>query len=499
MTRAANMILALAEEDQAAKKKPANMNEIGNRSNDLDVTSDGRLEENEEISLDTYRKMRQDPQVKACLLVLKLPLIQTDFDLHADSDEGKKLGSWARARLYDMDDSMQYYLREILTALDFGRSITEKVWQLKTVQVDPEAEGSSRMEQMIVPLKLKTYDPRSLTFQLNDKMQLVGVVQKQKKGADILIPADKLIIYTHEKEFGDHYGQSVLRAAYKPWIIKEFLQKFWNIALERYGTPFSTMSMPQGASLSSAMALMDQIKHKTGIPLPDGYEMEIHNLANTGMSFKEAIEYQDKMIARAMLIPDTLFGNNDTGSYALSKTHAAFFLLRLNGIGQEIGDILTKYLIKPLVEYNFPQIQELPEFKFNDVADDNLEQLLKIVEAMLRGKVIAPSETWIREKLGLPPADEETLEILEKQRELTLEGMENIQKANAALSGAAAATDPEDPKKKTAEVKVNADPDDKTKAKKKEGVQKNSEDLDDYMENLRSSVRGILKIGISEE
>lgn len=491
MARATDMILTLAEE---TKKKPANMKEIGTRENDLEVSSDGRLEDQDEISLDTYRKMRQDPQVKACLLVLKLPLIQVDFQVNADTDEGKKIASWVNSRLYDMDDSIQYYLREMLTALDFGRSITEKVWGLKTVPVDPEEENS-REEQMVVPVKLKTYDPRSLEIKLDNKMRLEGVVQKTKKG-DITIPADKLLIYTHEKEFGDHYGQSVLRAAYKPWIIKEFLQKFWNIALERYGTPFSTMQVPQGGSLKTAMALMDQVKHKAGIPLPEGYEMDIHNLANTGMSFKEAIEYQDRMIARAMLIPDLVFGNSESGAYALSKTHAAFFLLRLNGIYQEIGDIISKYLIKPLVQYNYGDVKEFPELKFSDVAEEDKTELMTIVTQLLQGKVIAPSEDWIRERLGIPQADEDAQEYLDKQKEVVMEGLENIQKAQNSLKD----QDQDDDKKKKPDVDVKADPDDKKDAKKKEGIQKNAEDdVDQYLHNLRSSIRGILKVGITGE
>lgn len=498
MTRAANMIMAMAEDQ---KKKPANMQEIGTRDNDLDVSSGGLLEDQEEISLETYRKMRQDPQVKACLLVLKLPLIQVDYSINATTEEGQKISRWVQARLEDMDDTIQYYLREVLTALDFGRSITEKVWQLRTVQVDPDDENS-RLEQMVIPEKLKTYDPRSMQIKLDATMKLEGVVQTTKTG-EIFIPADKLLIYTHEKEFGDHYGQSVLRAAYKPWIIKEFLQKFWNIALERYGTPFSTMNVPQGGSLKTAMALMDQVKHKAGIPLPEGYEMEIHNLANTGMSFKEAIEYQDKMIARALLIPDLIFGNDGGGAYALSKTHAAFFLLRLNGIYQEVGDIFTKYLIKPLVQYNYGDVNEFPVLKFADVAEEDKTQLMSIVAQLLSGKVIAPTEDWIRERLGLPQPDEDAQEYLDKQREVVMAGMENMQKAQAALNQQRQ-QDPESGSKgKDPDVDVNADPDDKKDAKKKEGqIQKNSEDLDqldDYFSNLRASVRGILKVGITGE
>lgn len=466
-------------------KEIPNFDELGSRLDDLQVKQDGKLENDDDISLETYRKMRKDPQVKACLLVLKLPLLQVDWTIQADSDEGKKLAAWIESRFYDMDDSIQYYLREMLTALDFGFSVSEKVWQLKTVPVDPEAD-STRTEQMIVPLKLKTYDPRSLTFVLDPTSgKLTGVIQKQKGGKEVTLPAQKLLIYSHEKEFGDYNGEAALRAAYKPWIIKEFLQRFWNIALERYGTPFMSMTMDQGGSLKKALSLMDMIKGKVGVPLPKGYELEVHSLANTGISFEQAIKYQDTQIARSMLIPDLVFGNNgDSGAYALSKTHAAFFLLRLNGISQEIGDIITKYMITDVIRYNFGEVKEFPIFKFSDVAEDDLTAFMAIVTQLITGKVIAPTESWIRERMGIPQPDDEAKEYLDKQREVVMSGMENLNKANEVIQE-------EEPKNK----KITGLDKEKDK-KEQEKIAKNAEDIfDDYIEDLKS-LRKFVKIGL---
>ncbi|MGN4827963.1 phage portal protein family protein [Bacillus cereus group sp. MYBK12-2] len=395
--------MLLFAEQKKDREKPV-FTEIGSRSSDLDVTSDGRLHDKDEISLDTYRKMRKDPQVKACLLVMKLPILQLSWSLQAKTEEGKRISGWCEMMLSEyMDDSLPYYTREMLTALDFGRSITEKIWQLKMVPIDPDNPDSIKVEERIIPLKLKTYDPRNITIKMDpDTLQLEGALQHTGR-SEIFIPANKLLIYSHEKEFNNYYGASVLQAAYKPWIIKEFLQRFWNIALERYGTPLSTMQIPQGGSISKAIALMDMVKTKAGIPLPEGYEMEIHNLANAGMSFKEAIEYQDVMIARSMLVPDLIFANSGSGAYALSQTHEGFFEMRLNGISQELGDIYTKYLIRPMVQYNFGEVREYPEFTYSKVGREDLQKLADIVDKLLKGKVIAPSESWIRERMGVPP------------------------------------------------------------------------------------------------
>lgn len=504
MARATDYILdeiqAFAEIQKKEPTAAPDFSELGSRGDDLEVSSSGLLEDKSEITLDTLRKMRFDPQVKACLLVLKLPILQVDWSLQAKTEEGKQIASWCESMLSEyMDDSMEYYTREILTALDFGRSITEKVWQLKEVPTDPDDPESSKTEERIIPMKLKTYDPRNITIKLDPvTLKLAGAVQVVNN-KEVNIPADKLLIYSHEKEFGNHNGESALRAAYKPWVIKEFLQRFWNIALERFGTPLSTMNVPQGGSLKKAISLMDMVKTKSGIPLPDGYEMEIHNLANTGMSFKDAIEYQDVQIARAMLIPDLVFANSGTGAYSLSKTHEGFFEMRLNGITQEIGDIYSKYLIRQMVQYNFGEVREYPAFKFANVGQEDIQMLATVITQLITGKVIAPTEAWIRERLGIPAPDEESQEYLDKQKEVVMSGLENIQKANQGLQQ----TKQEEQEGKTDPKQVGNDPKAKdNKDVKKEGKQeqqkkvvKNAE-FESYYEDLRAAVRGILTIGV---
>lgn len=507
MTRASNAIMeeiAFFAEQEGKQKQAAapDFGEIGSRAEDLEVNhTTGLMEDTSDITMDTYRKMRHDPQVKACILVLKLPILQTGWELAASTDEGQEMAKWCELMLTEyLDDSMEYYTREMLTALDFGKSVTEKIWQLKNVPTDPDNPDSSKTEDRIIPLKLKTYDPRNIKIKLDPKtFKLLGAVQTQGT-KQIEIPADKLLIFSHEKEFNNYNGESALRAAYKPWVIKEFLQKFWNIALERYGSPFSTMELPQNGSLKKAMALMDMIKTKSGIALPEGYKMTLHNLANTGVSFKEAIEYQDVQIARAMLIPDLVFANSGGGAYALSKTHEGFFEMRLNGISQEMGDIYSKYLIRPMIQYNYGEVREYPAFRFNKVGKDDLQILGNIITQLITGKVIAPTEGWIRERMGLPNADDESQEYLDKTRELQMAGMDNIMKANAVNAGAdpeGDGTDPKnisdkDPAKDNADVKEDGK--DEADKKKKKAIAKHGE-IDYYTESLRDAVKGLLVLG----
>ena len=46
-----------------------------------------------------------------------------------------------------------------------------------------------------------------------------------------------MIVYTWDKKWGNYYGNSLLKAVYKNWFIKDNMLKFANIAFERFGSP----------------------------------------------------------------------------------------------------------------------------------------------------------------------------------------------------------------------------------------------------------------------
>ena len=50
-----------------------------------------------------------------------------------------------------------------------------------------------------------------------------------------VLGVDRLVVYVHEREAGDWMGTSVLRPAYKNWLLKDPTLRVWSQAIDRNG------------------------------------------------------------------------------------------------------------------------------------------------------------------------------------------------------------------------------------------------------------------------
>jgi hypothetical protein len=103
-----------------------------------------------------------------------------------------------------------------------------------------------------------------------------------------------------------------LRAAYKSWWAKKFIHNFWNVFLERLGSPQTVMHYPQGASdelKETLKGILSGLSTKTEILIPEGVEIKLVEALRTSgqATFHDALTYHNNAIARAILMV-ALFG-----------------------------------------------------------------------------------------------------------------------------------------------------------------------------------------------
>src|SRR5213076_1826132 len=65
---------------------------------------------------------------------------------------------------------------------------------------------------------------------------------------DVVIPIEKLAVFTFDREAGNVEGISVLRSAYKHWYFKYQLYKIDAIQKERHGLGIPVIKLPVGYS-----------------------------------------------------------------------------------------------------------------------------------------------------------------------------------------------------------------------------------------------------------
>ncbi len=348
-----------------------------------------------------YEAMRRDDAVKAALYTKKAALLASGWriDPATDDDQGKEIADFITNNL------IQYYegnfesgLWEVLSAMDFGYSVTEKIYDIY--------DGKVYLKE------LKTRPPHTFEFHLDPHGNFLqnGFKQWTEQGSLIPLPLENFIIFTHNKEFSNLYGESDLRAAYRSWWSKDNLIKFWNIYLERFGNPLmiakygKTTNSTERANLQD---MLDNLQAKTSFVMPNDVELDIkESMRNSGGDYDKAIEMHNTSITRSILMPNLLgFGQTGGGSYALGKTQFDVLLWILEKVRRELENVINEHIIRPLVEMNFGDQEAYPLFKFNPIyEEDKNTKADLIIKAIQSGAIQTDLETenHIRTLLGMP-------------------------------------------------------------------------------------------------
>jgi hypothetical protein len=356
----------------------------------------------EDFDLEVYEKMMKDGQVKAGLDMIKLAVTARGFNVTGDSPETKQYAEFINENFELIRGNMEDVVGEMLTALEYGYSCTEKVFI--------QDKGKIMLK------KMKVLNPHSVQAK-TDRFGDLEYVLQSIGSKQIKIPANKILWYAHDKRFGNPYGQSALRTTYKHWFIKDKMYRFANIAYERYGTPLLVGNVEDPKDVSKMQSLLAKINGLTGLAISGGDKIQA--VQGTNADFISYIEHHDRKIMESLLVPPMLIstGRGQNGSYALSSNQFDIFIIRLEALQRDLKALLEEEVIRPLIDLNFPNVKAYPSFNFKPFTDEDTEKLARVFQMMITAQVVDASEDWIREELGFPAMSEETKRAIQERRE----------------------------------------------------------------------------------
>ena len=287
--------------------------------------------------------------------------------------------------------------------LPFGHMYFEQVYRI-------QADGLAHLR------KLAPRMPR--TIQQVDVGADGGLISIQQYAATGVqtdprpIPVDRLVAYVHDREGGNWLGSSLLRPAYKHWLIKDRLLRVDAQTIERNGMGVPLYKGAEGeASLAagSAMAQAWRAGESSGAAIPFGADMILRGVEGTLPNAQPSIRYHDEQIARAVLAHFLNLGTQ-TGSWALGTTFADFFTLSLQTLAQQIADTATQHIVEDLVDVNFGESEPAPRIVFDEIGSRQAATA-QALKALADAGLISPDEVLqqsVRQQYGLPAPDPET-------------------------------------------------------------------------------------------
>jgi hypothetical protein len=369
-------------------------------------------------SVYVYDQMRrQDAQVASVLRAVSLPVRRTPWRIDP-------AGAKARVTQFIADElglpvvgkdpkpaprsrdkfSWSEHLAQALLMLPFGHMYFEQVYR-----IDP---GGGRAHLR----KLGPRMPRTIDrIDVAPDGGLVSITQCAPVGgrAPRPIPVSRLVAYVLDKEGGNWLGMSLLRPAYKHWLIKDRLLRVQAQTVERNG-----MGVPlyEAAELETGPVLRSDHERRRGGPgesagsaIPFGAKMRLLGVEGTLPDADTPIRYHDEQIARAVLAHFLNLGTQ-TGSWALGTTFADFFTLSLQTLAQQIADVATQHIVEDLVDINFGPSEPAPRVVFDEIGSRQAATAAAL-KSLSDAGLIEPDDVLkqsIRQQYGMPAPDPAT-------------------------------------------------------------------------------------------
>jgi hypothetical protein len=358
------------------------------------------------LSIQTYAKMRRDPQISAVLKAYTLPLRGASYAVNPRGcrDEVVQLvaDAWglpiagdndgpgpARRRGVVWDD----HLRVALLMLTFGHSPFAIRYD---VGGDPMrarlAELSERLPQTITDIEI------------NDDGTMRGIRQL---GQRRLIPAGNLLWYVHEREGAAWQGRSMIHESYGPWLLKHEMWRVLGQSNRRFGMgvpEVATGPNPTPADVTAAAEIASGFRagDQTGVGVPQGWSFNLKGLTGSVPDTMGFINYLDAQIATSVLAEIFNLDTSANGSRALGDTVVGLLQMSWKAIAREITGPATQLNVQ-MVDYNFGEDEPVPAILCTDIARPEITS--EAISALVTCGALTPDlgmENDLRNRYQLP-------------------------------------------------------------------------------------------------
>lgn len=371
------------------------------------------------LSLDVFDRMRrEDAQVGSVLRAVQLPIRSATWVIDPAGARDEVVEMVARdlgLAVKGQDPvapvrtrgrfSWSEHLRMALLEHVYGHSVFEQVYEF-----DGQRDHLK---------KLAWRPPRTISkFNVARDGGLMSIEQRDTK---VPIPVDNLVVYVNEREGGNWLGQSLLRTAYKNWLLKDRMLRAQALTVERngLGVPvYEGAPLPEGVEMTLeqiqewqksemeaglAIAKSFRAGDGAGASIPNGASLELKGVSGKLPDTDGPIRYHDEQIARAVLAHFLNLGT-ETGSWALGSTFANFFTDSLNAVAEHVADVTQQHVIEDLVDLNWGDAEPAPRLVCEPIGSQH-PVTAEAIKALVDCGAITVDEglkAHVRNAYGLP-------------------------------------------------------------------------------------------------
>jgi hypothetical protein len=372
------------------------------------------------------REMRDnDPVVGAILWAVESLIRNVTWTVEGvgGEDKDKKAVEFVESCMSDMSHTWEDFIAEVLSMLPFGFSWHEVVYKRRSGQKNDPSQNSRYNDGLIGWRKLPIRAQESLYEWVFDEEGGVQafVQQTQPDYRLVEIPINRSLLFRTGVHKGNPEGRSILRNAFRPWILKKRIEEIEGIGIERdlAGLPviYRTGEIAQqyDAELEKIVKNIRRDEQE-GVLLPLAFDengnqlIRLELLSSAGsrqFDLTKTIDRYDRRIAVTVLADFILMGQSAVGSFALASSKTELFATSLGAILKSIAGVLNRHALPRLFILNNMPLDTLPTIVPGDLETPDLEELGRYITALAgSGAMLFPDEeleNHLRTVAHLPP------------------------------------------------------------------------------------------------
>lgn len=365
-------------------------------------------------SVQTYALMRRDPQLKAVLSALTLPVrratwqvngagcrpevvqvVADDLGLPVCGEAREPTGARVRGVKW-RDHLRKALLREVFGYMPFAHG-----YQIR--------DGLARLVVLAERMPQTWYEVKT-----DSDGNLEWAQQRTDAGQTTTpkIPASSLTWHVREREGSNWWGTSALRECYAAWLIKREMQRVLATSNRRFGMGVPNMralpgtnptpqQMDQAQQAMSAVRVGDQ----GGMATPPGFTAELLGISGSTPDTLAFIRFLNQEMSRTALAGFLDLGDTPNGSRALGESWVDLFLLVEQTLADDIAATETEQTVARLVGWNWGDDEPVPMVEVADVGSKRevtVEALQTLISALPDLAADPAISEWVRREWRLP-------------------------------------------------------------------------------------------------
>jgi hypothetical protein len=367
------------------------------------------------LTLADFRTMRDHYQINASQAVLTFMVHQADWTIEC---ENKKVR-----------DHCTQNLELIWTRL--VRAMSQSFW----AGFSPNVLEWESIDRSLQLTKVKDLIPEECTvnWKLVDGHTRPGAAVAPKlkifdgikqRGWPEPIPTSNSFWYPLLMENGDYYGRKLMRPAFTPWFFSILVHLFANRYFERFGEPVPVGRAPYDQEVTVngkvvkgnelMLAVLQDLRNRSVVVLPNerspvggetgtvpfDYAIEYLESQMRGADFERYLTRLDEEMSLGLFTPLLILRTADVGSYNLGVGHMQVYLWMLNALLADKKEYIDRYILSPMVDYNFGERAPRARIKFRKLGKENIE-ILRAVMTALVGEKIMPDVNELGQMTGM--------------------------------------------------------------------------------------------------